>query len=126
MGGRGTFASGKSVKYTYETVDFIDGVKVLRPIDNRKSLSLPEEAHSSSAYVLLDRNNKFKMYREYDKDHFLVLEIAYHKDANLGSPGKPVMHYHKYTRDFKRSDGVKLESNHPLYNKYKRFFKGVE
>ena len=29
MGGRGTFAAGKNVAYTYETVGFIDGVKIL-------------------------------------------------------------------------------------------------
>ena len=28
MGGRGTFAAGKNVAYTYETVDKIEGVKV--------------------------------------------------------------------------------------------------
>lgn len=47
MGGRGTFASGNNVAYTYETVGKIAGVKIIRPIDRTKSLKLPEESHSS-------------------------------------------------------------------------------
>lgn len=62
MGGRGTFASGNPVPYTYETVDKIDGVKVLQPIDKSKSYKLPEEAHSSSSYVLLDKGGVFHQY----------------------------------------------------------------
>lgn len=70
MGGRGTFAAGNNVAYKFETVDTIEGVKVLRPFSG--SLKLPEEAHSSGAYVLLDRHGVFKQYREYDKDHYLT------------------------------------------------------
>ena len=33
MGGRGTYAMGKSVAYQYKTVTKIGGVKVLQPID---------------------------------------------------------------------------------------------
>ncbi|MDY5439525.1 MAG: hypothetical protein SPG06_01970 [Eubacteriales bacterium] len=35
MGGRGTLAIGKSVAYTYETVDKIEGVKVLEKKTSR-------------------------------------------------------------------------------------------
>lgn len=66
MGGRGTFAIGNNIPYSYKTVDKIDGVKVLQPIDDKKSLKLPEEAHSSSSYVLLDKDGVFHQYREYD------------------------------------------------------------
>ena len=37
MGGRGTFASGNNVAYSYETVGKIDGVKVLQKLDKRAS-----------------------------------------------------------------------------------------
>ena len=40
MGGRGTFASGNTVPYTYNTVGKIDGVKILKPMDSSKSLKL--------------------------------------------------------------------------------------
>ncbi len=52
MGGRGTFVSGKKVAYTYETVGKIDGVKILKGILGKHGL--PEEAHSSSAYIFLN------------------------------------------------------------------------
>ena len=37
MGGRGRFAAGKQVAYTYETVGKVDGVKIINPIDKSKS-----------------------------------------------------------------------------------------
>ena len=46
MGGRGTFAAGKQVAYTYETVGKVDGVKIINPIDKSKSLK-------TSGYSLL-------------------------------------------------------------------------
>ena len=36
MGGRGRFAAGKQVAYTYETVGKVDGVKIINPIDKSK------------------------------------------------------------------------------------------
>ena len=45
MGGRGTFAVGNKVPYSYETVGTIDGVKVLQGTSGKHGL--PEEAHSS-------------------------------------------------------------------------------
>ena len=47
MGGRGTFTACNSVAYSYETVDKIDGVKVLQKLNHKASGGLPEEAHSS-------------------------------------------------------------------------------
>ena len=47
MGGRGTFASGKNVAYSYETVGKIEGVKVLKGIGQARGL--PVESHSSNA-----------------------------------------------------------------------------
>ena len=59
MGGRGTFAAGKQVAYTYETVGKVDGVKIINPIDKSKSLKLPEESHSSVGYVLYGKDGIF-------------------------------------------------------------------
>ena len=64
MGGRGTFAAGKQVAYTYETVGKVDGVKIINPIDKSKSLKLPEESHSSVGYVLYDKDGVFHQYRK--------------------------------------------------------------
>ena len=85
MGGRGTFASGKNVAYTYETVGKIEDVKVLKGLGGRHSL--PEEAHSSSAYIKLKPNGTFHEMRIYDKEHYLVAEIAYHPEPKLTGNG---------------------------------------
>ena len=38
MGGRGTYAVGNNVDYTYKTVDKIEGVKVLKGTENLHDL----------------------------------------------------------------------------------------
>lgn len=51
MGGRGTYAAENNVAYTYETIGKIAGVKVLSGLNGKHGL--PEEAHSSRAYIKL-------------------------------------------------------------------------
>ena len=58
MGGRGTFASGNTVPYTYNTVGKIGGVKVLKGMQGKHGL--PEEAHSSNAYISLHPNGSVR------------------------------------------------------------------
>lgn len=124
MGGRGTYAAGNNVSYAYETVGYIEGVKVLQGISNN-SKGLPVESHSSSAYIQLHPDGKFKMYREYDQDHYLLLEIAYHPEPNLSKNHKPVLHIHKYKRnDF--TDRLPRLLTDEEYEKYKKYFKGVK
>ncbi len=123
MGGRGTFASGNNVAYTYQTVDKIDGVKVLQGIDGNAK-GLPVEAHSSGAYIQLHPDGKFKMYREYDSDHYLTKEIAYHPEPNLTGNHKPVLHIHEYKRD-NFSDRTPRLLTRSEYEKYKKYFKGL-
>lgn len=122
MGGRGTFASGKTVAYSYETVGEIDGVKILHGIGQIRGL--PVESHSSNAYIQLHPDGTFKMYREFDKDHYLVREIAYHPECKLSGHSRPVLHIHEYQRDnFQNRDPRLLTKQE--YEKYKHFFKGI-
>jgi len=124
MGGRGTFATGNSVAYSYETVDKIDGIKVLQKLNPKASGGLPEEAHSSSAYIMLNKNGDFRMYREYDSNHYLKFEIAYHPEKSIDSSRKPVLHVHEYKPDdFSNRQARPLTKEE--YKKYKNFFKGV-
>ena len=125
MGGRGTFAAGKTVAYTYETAGKIEGVKVLQKLDKKASGGLPEEAHSSLAYILLNKNGTFKMYREYDKNHYLRFEIGYHPEKNIDPSRKPVLHIHEYKPD-DFSNRTPRALTDAEYKKYKKFFKGVE
>ncbi len=82
MGGRGTFAAGNNVAYTYE-VDTtfsadgkINGVKILKGVDGSGKHGLPEEAHSSNAYIKLKPDGTFHEMRIYDEDHYLVKECC--------------------------------------------------
>jgi len=127
MGGRGTFAAGRTVAYTYETVGFIDGIKILEPIDKSKALKLPEESHSSTGYVLYDKDGVFHQYREYNVGHEVVLEIGYHHERSLGQGD--VLHVHIHTLpgvdNHAKADKYRIGPGDPIYEKYKRLFKGV-
>lgn len=81
MGGRGTYAAGNNVAYTYETIGKIAGVKVLSGLNGKHGL--PEEAHSSRAYIKLKRDGTFHEIRLYDQDHYLTFELAFHPEPNL-------------------------------------------
>lgn len=121
MGGRGTFASGYSVSYTYNTVDKIEGVKVLEGIGGKHGL--PEEAHSSTAYIKLDYNGNFYEMRIYDKDHYLTFELAYHPEPKLDKSRKPVLHYHIYDRNFGRTKATKATK--AMKKHFKKYLKGI-
>mgnify|MGYP006886762281 CR=1 FL=1 len=124
MGGRGTYAIGNNVKYQYKTVEKIEGVKVLQRVNESASGGLPEEAHSSKAYILLNKNGVFKMYREYDENHYLRLEIAYHPEKSVDPSRKPVLHVHEYRPD-NFSDRKPRQLTTSEFEKYKKYFRGV-
>lgn len=128
MGGRGTYAVGNNVGYTYEAVGTIEGVKVLRPNKINSSLRLPEESHKSSSYILLDRNGIFHQMRFYNSDHEAVFEIGYHTETSLGH-GK-VLHVHIYNKPGELSHDTAekfvIGPGNMYYEKYKHYFKGVK
>lgn len=137
MGGRGTFAAGNPVPYTYEVDTSFSpygkykGIKVLRGIDGTGKHGLPESSHSSTAYLKMNPDGTFNMMRIYDQNHNLRLEIAYHVDDQLGS-GK-ILHYHIYDTSFSqlakgkpdRTTGIRVHKNSKVYKRYKKYFKGV-
>ena len=61
MSGRGTFAIGNNVDHTYESIDKIEGIKVL---SGKNGLS--EESYSSTAYIKLKPGGTFHEMRIYD------------------------------------------------------------
>lgn len=121
MGGRGTYATGNNVPYSYKTVGYIEGAKVLQGLNGLHKL--PEEAHSSYAYVRLDHEGKFHEIRFYNKNHRLTHEIAYHPEPNLDKSGKPVLHIHTYGPNFSRSKAHEITKAVKKF--YKKYFKGV-
>lgn len=124
MGGRGTFASGKQVPFTYKTVGHIEDAKILEGV-SPKYHKLPEEAHSSQKYIKLNPDGSFKMLRIYGKDHYLKLEIAYQYEGSIknDSNGK-ALHYHEYDDNFKRTKAKPVTKD--MYEKYKKYLKGVK
>lgn len=125
MGGRGTFASGNNVAYTYETVGYIEGVKVLQPKNASRSFKIPEESHLSSSYIVLDKTGKFRQYREYNSDHLPVFEIGYHFEEGISKRGESVFHYHEFSSPGIENRGKAKPITSELFKKYKKYFKGV-
>lgn len=124
MGGRGTFAAGNPVAYSYETVGKIEGVKILQKLDKRASASLPEEAHSSSAYILLNGRAEFKRYREYNSDLTSAFDIDYHPEPKITGNRERVYHIHFYKNGIRDPIGRKLSNEE--YDKYKKYFGGCK
>ncbi len=128
MGGRGTFAAGKNVAYTYKTVGKIGNIKILQAIDGRKSFKLPEESHSSMAYVLFDKDGVFHQYREYNENHEVVKEIGYHHESKFGTGD--ILHIHIFARPgivhHDHPDTEKRRLTKTEYHKYKQLFRGVK
>ena len=131
MGGRGTFAAGNSVDYSYKTVGEIQGIKVLQGIGNQHGL--PESAHASKAYIKLDDKGVFREMCFYNSKHELYLEIGYHPEPRLtGNKSISVLHYHRYDHNFSRyKSAVFIRTTarklpDAMKRKYKKFFKGVK
>lgn len=139
MGGRGTFAAGNAVPYTYE-VDRsffpegkLNGVKILKGMEGTGKHGLPESSHSSSAYLKMDKNGEFNTLRIYDANHNLRIEIAYHSEQGIAKGKDKVLHYHLYDKAFSSTRNGSYErttqilhKNSKLYQKYKKFFIGVK
>ena len=121
MGGRGTFAAGNIVAYTYQTVGKIEGVKVLSGMNGKHGL--PEEAHSSYAYIKLKPDGTFHEMRVYGKNHYLKFELAYHPEPKLDPSRKPVLHFHEYDRHFNRT--VAKKATKAMKKHFKKYLKGV-
>lgn len=131
MGGRGTFAIGSNADYTYETVGFIEGIKVLKGLNGKHGL--PESSHSSNAYIKLKPDGTFHEMRIYDNNHTLFIEIAYHPEKSLtGNNHTPVLHYHIYDERFSRnSTGAFMRSPaiclpEVMKRTYKKYFRGIK
>lgn len=126
MGGRGTYAIGNNVEYTYKTVGEIEGIKVLQPVNAEKSFSMPSEAHSSNSYIVLDKSGVFHQYREYNKALLPVFEIGYHFEKGISKHGEHVFHIHEYSVPGIENRQHARNITPQEYEKYKKYFKGVK
>ena len=123
MGGNGSFASGINNPYNkYEEVGFIEGIKVLKGIQGHHKL--PEESRTSSAYMRLEHDGTFKEIRFYNKNHKIVLELAYHAEPKLTGHDLKVIHAHDYINGNFKTRTTRLLSKDEI-KQYKKYFKGV-
>ena len=114
MGGRGTFASGISVPYTYSTINKINGIKVLKGTQGKHGL--PEEAHSSNSYISLHPNGSVKQIRIYNVNHTAKTDIEYSMHQ-----GKLSLHAHDYVNGVRQPPRNLTSAE---YEKYIKFFGG--
>ena len=129
MGGKGTYSTGQSPAYTFETVGRIDGIKVIEPIDKSQSFKLPEESHTAgNSYVLLGKDGVFRQFRLYNENHEVILEIGYHNEASLGKGKLLHVHIHETPGVEGHTTAKKyvLSKDDPVYQKYKNLFVGVK
>lgn len=122
MGGRGTFAAGKNVAYTYETIGNYEGVKILTGMPGTNLHNLPAESHSSNMYMKLHKDGTMNMLRVYGNDHRLQIEIGYHSEPKLTGHYEPVLHIHYYDKNFNRTEAAYLDK--ATFEKYKKYMKG--
>lgn len=119
MGGRGTYSTGNNVPFKYKTVSCVCGVKVVARIKNG-SQNLPEESHTSKAYILQNDKGEFRRYREYNSDHTAKFDIDYHPEPSLSRTA--VYHIHYYVNGVRDKKPRLLTEKE--YNKYKKYFGG--
>ncbi|MDD7158524.1 MAG: hypothetical protein PUH99_06015 [Firmicutes bacterium] len=91
MGGRGTFAVGNNVQYQYETVEKIYGVKVLKGKAGFCKHGLPEESHSSRAYIGKNSRGEVRQFRYYNDNHTAIVDYDFSMHR-----GKTYLHAHDY------------------------------
>ena len=96
-------------------------------MDSSKALKLPEEAHSSPSYILLDKDGGFHQYREYNENHEITLEIGYHHEPELGKGDVLHIHIHEKPGIDHHNDPttIKRKLTRAEYARYKSYFKGV-
>ena len=123
MGSRGSFLeSGDfSTPLKWDTIDYIDGIKVLAPKDEKASMTLPERSNTpGTAYVIYRKDGTFDQLRVFGADRIPQFDIDYGMHQ-----GKKYLHVHFYEDGIRSSKPVELYPSDVLYRKYKSLFKEV-
>ena len=124
MGGRGSFFEngGLSTLAGWQTVDYIDGIKVLAPKNPKASLNLPERSNvPGTAYIKLTANGTFSQLRMLGANCKPIYDIDYGLYQ-----GKLSLHVHCLKGDPAHQNDVHiLHPDDPLYEKYHLLFGGI-
>ena len=119
------------------------GIKVIKKIiiSKKDKQSLPLFSNTpGTAYILLDENGKFNIFRQYGEDRKALFDIEYGEHQHVLS-----LHIHRFDADGIREidpDIIAYDKNHivdnymlryhnvivdeKLYNKYKKFLKETD
>lgn len=94
MGSSGSFGGGAGkgglIKQEWETVDQVDGIKIIK--SNRGSASLPPYSKAPNAeYAIHRADGVLKSYAVYGQDRAKQVEIDFDHDRGHGTP-----HVHEY------------------------------
>ena len=88
---------------------------------------LPEESHSSTAYIKLKQGVTFHEMCINNEHHYLIMEITYHPEPNLynWNCSENILHVHEYPQQ----DNFQIRPSRLItkqeHNKCKNFLKGV-
>ena len=124
MGSRGAFLEGGgfSAPARWQTVGYVDGIKILLPKDPKASISLPERSNTpGTAYASYHKDGTFSQYIAFDANRMPVYEIDYGVHAHVKS-----LHVHFYLNGERSKKPTILHSGDALYEKHKHLFKGVK
>lgn len=124
MGSRGSFleSGGFSAPAKWETVDYVDGIKVLAPKDPNASISLPERSNTpGTSYLSYRKDGTFDQLRVFGDDRIPKFDIDYglHK-------GEKTLHIHYYQDGIRSANPIIIKPGDEMYEKYKHLFKGVK
>ena len=122
MGSRGSFleSGGFNTPAKWKAVDYVEGIKVLRPKDDKASLSLPERSNTpGTSYLLYDDKGVFRQFIIFAENRMPVYRIDFGTHR-----GKKSLHVHYYKNGDVTGRPNFLHPGDKLYEKHKRLFKG--
>ena len=124
MGSRGSFleSGGFSAPAKWQTVDYVDGIKVLAPKNSKASISLPERSNTpGTSYLSYRKDGTFDQLRVFENDRIPKFDIDYGVHQ-----GEKSLHIHYYKNGVRSKEPIKIKEGDKIYEKYKRLFKGVK
>lgn len=124
MGSRGSFleSGGFSTPAKWQTVDYVDGIKVLAPKNDKASMSLPERSNTpGTSYLSYRKDGIFDQLRVFENDRIPKFDIDYGVHQ-----GEKSLHIHYYKDGVRSKEPIKIKEGDKIYEKYKRLFKGAK
>lgn len=118
MGSRGAFLDKGFKNQNWHAVGYTpDGIKILEPINKKKSWGMPERSNTpETKYIMYDKNGVFSNYREFNDKREPIFEIDYHYEK-----GKKEIHIHEwFNGNRQKSRPITITEK----KKYKHLFKG--